>query len=566
MKKEIGNTLHDLWINNTAEGFAVFNPVDLSIQYINDRCRELCSLKVSNRALRLSDILDEEDARQLLTRNAVELNINARLLCLEVIKSRKKSILIVHDETALSEGKKKNRKLKRLSRKLSDIYESYIEDYILVTNPIGKIEYISKKSVEIYGVEIKSVLGKNVKELGIIDLFEPSVIIRANETKSPQVAIQTTREGHDFVCFSAPVLDNEDNITKIVTISRTVSKWLEKGKLFYSDYINTIDTDGETVFEKQILTCSVNMVNTITLAKMASSTESTILIIGETGTGKEVLAKYIHQRSSRADKPFIKINCGAIANEIAESELFGYEAGSFTGAKKDGKKGLMEAANGGTLFLDEIGDLPMNQQVKLLRALQEKEICRVGSTKPTSLDIRVISATNIDLKRKVEKGEFREDLFYRLNVISINIPPLRERNADISILALHFLDVFSKAYSKKRITNAAIKKLSSYHWPGNVRELENTIERLAVSTNSTLIEVSDIPRHILENSKREDFAGESEDAVTINGIMPMAEALKIAEQKLIQMAFEKYGSGKKVAEALEVDPATISRKISGDKS
>ena len=227
--------------------------------------------------------------------------------------------------------------------------------------------------------------------------------------------------------------------------------------------------------------------------------KTTVLLQGESGTGKELMAKVLHKISDRADKPFVPVNCGAIPESLMESELFGYEKGAFTDAHTS-KKGLIEAANNGTLFLDEIGELPLQLQVKLLRFIQEGETRRIGDTKPTKVNVRIVTATAKDLKKEVEAGRFREDLFYRLNVVPVTIPPLRERKDDIPILVEHFLQVTQdrlEIHRVKRLTKAAMNVLMEYHWPGNVRELENLIERIVVLSESDVVDVDSLPDSML---------------------------------------------------------------------
>ncbi|MFN3740817.1 MAG: sigma-54-dependent transcriptional regulator, partial [Thermodesulfovibrionales bacterium] len=226
---------------------------------------------------------------------------------------------------------------------------------------------------------------------------------------------------------------------------------------------------------------SPNFLKALSIARRVSSTNATVLITGESGTGKELIAKAIHYNSPRSARPFVAINCASIPETLIESELFGYEAGAFTGAVSR-KKGLFEAANEGTLFLDEIGDLPLTTQAKLLRALQEKEIMRLGGREPIKIDVRIIAATNKDLEEELKKGRFREDLFYRLRVITIEMPPLRERKEDIPLLVEHFIKKYSKEFQKtiKGIEPLALKRLEGYHWPGNVRQLMAVIEKAVI--------------------------------------------------------------------------------------
>ena len=242
----------------------------------------------------------------------------------------------------------------------------------------------------------------------------------------------------------------------------------------------------------------------------AASSQSTVMIYGESGTGKELIARALHMNSPRASKPFIAVNCGAIPHELLESELFGYEKGSFTGAVNT-RIGRMELANQGTIFFDEIGDMPTSLQVKLLRVLAEREIDRIGSTKPISIDIRVITATHRNLEESIKEGSFREDLFYRLNIIPINLPPLRERKTDSPLVADHFLKQFNRTAIPKTISDEAMQFLVNYSWPGNIRELANFIERMVVLSIGSTITPRDLPEKVLGDTPKEKWQPLEED-------------------------------------------------------
>ena len=242
----------------------------------------------------------------------------------------------------------------------------------------------------------------------------------------------------------------------------------------------------------------------------AAGSQSTVMIYGESGTGKELIARALHMNSPRASKPFIAVNCGAIPHELLESELFGYEKGSFTGAVNT-RIGRMELANQGTIFFDEIGDMPTSMQVKLLRVLAEREIDRIGSTKPTPIDIRVITATHRNLEESIKEGSFREDLFYRLNIIPINLPPLRERKTDIPLLADHFLKQFNRTAIPKTISDEAMQFLVNYSWPGNIRELANFVERMVVLSIGSTISPRDLPEKVLGDTPKEKWQPLEED-------------------------------------------------------
>jgi sigma-54-specific transcriptional regulator len=259
----------------------------------------------------------------------------------------------------------------------------------------------------------------------------------------------------------------------------------------------------------------------IPLIERTAPSDATILISGETGTGKELVARYVHRLSGRADKPFVAINCGAFSESLIESELFGHEKGAFTGAA-GGREGWFEAANGGTLFLDEIGDLPLGLQVKLLRVLQEREVVRLGSRKAVPLDIRLIAATNVDLSKAVAAGRFREDLYYRLQVVSLPLLPLRERRADILPLARHFLEIYGDRIKAERLdlSPTAEEALFDHAWPGNIRELENTIHRATLTSRDGLIEVPDLGLNPLA-APPPAAAAEAEGATLEDRLVPL---------------------------------------------
>ena len=281
------------------------------------------------------------------------------------------------------------------------------------------------------------------------------------------------------------------------------------------------------------------------------------MLTGESGVGKGVIAKLLHENGSRKEYPFIKVNCGAIPENLIESELFGYESGAFTGSRKNGKKGLFETADKGTIFLDEISELPLNLQVKLLQVIQEREITRVGGVESIPIDVRIISATNRDLMPLVHGGKFREDLYYRLNVVPISIPPLRERPEDIIPMIRIFLNQNNiKMKEHKEIDSKTIAILMKYSWPGNVRELQNIIERLVITTKGTTILPENLPGFILETAGSID----PDNA----GLLPtgsLKEALDRAEREILLNAQKQYKTTRAMAKALGVSQPTIVRKL-----
>jgi len=278
-----------------------------------------------------------------------------------------------------------------------------------------------------------------------------------------------------------------------------------------------------------------------------------VLLLGESGVGKSLIAKLIHKHSSRSNGLFMQINCGAIPESLIESELFGYEKGAFTGAKKEGKPGILELADKGTLFLDEIDQLPFSLQAKLLHFLEDKEILRVGGTKYRKVDVRIIAASNQNLESLVKEGKFREDLFFRLNVIPIYIPPLRKRPEDIPPLVSFFLNKYNRKFKKDTsISSEAVDILCEYNFPGNVRELSNLIERIVVMAENKKIESKNIPQYVRNSVS--PFSLEKEE-------LPLKKAVEKVESFIIRKALERYGSQNKTARALGVNQSTIARKI-----
>ena len=332
---------------------------------------------------------------------------------------------------------------------------------------------------------------------------------------------------------------------------------IEHLKRQYEDTVQTTSAYQETLSSFGIHNCiatSDSMIRIFMKAKQVAAYPTTILLLGETGVGKEVVSSYIHHNSDRNDKPFIKINCSAIPEPLMEAELFGYERGAFTGAREKGKMGLFELANHGTILLDEIGDMSFALQAKLLRTIQESEIMRVGGTQPIHLDVRIISATSRDIEEMVSAGRFLDALYYRLNVVELQIPPLRERREDIIPLAEFYLPAFCETYKLEREFSPDVRTcFLQYDWPGNVRELRNTVENLVVSAISTVISWEDLPTRIARLGRtvptRTDMPG---------GIS-MKAAVEALQREMIQAAVAREGSLRKAAAALEMDATTLCR-------
>lgn len=349
-----------------------------------------------------------------------------------------------------------------------------------------------------------------------------------------------------LVTTAKPILDLEEEVQGIIFVFHEINR--------IRRLVNKMAGSQARFTLEDILGISPAIGESKKLAMLAAAGDSTVLLLGETGTGKELFAQSIHNQGRRKHHPFVAINCGAIPRDLLESELFGYVDGAFTGARRGGRPGKLELGNGGTIFLDEIGDMPLEMQVKLLRTLQSGEICRIGQHMPISVDLRFIAASHFDLKHEVEQGNFREDLFYRLNVLPINIPPLRERNVDVLLLSKHILRRCSLGLGKADIqfSAAAEQALNSYHWPGNIRELENVVERGVNLVEGTRIE----PHHFgpLISKKDKIFS------TKING--RQGSLLEETERQTIGETLELAESNiSKAAKILGISRATLYKKI-----
>jgi len=390
-------------------------------------------------------------------------------------------------------------------------------------------------------------------DLVISDVKMPGMdgidMLKAVKDVSPEtVVVMITAYATAETAVEAMKLGAYDYITKpfkVDEIKLILQKALEKRHLRKENILLRREIESRAGFDN-FIGKSPSMQRVFSLIRQVADTKSTVLVTGESGTGKELVARAIHFSSGRKDKPFVTINCGALPETLLESELFGYMKGSFTGATAN-KQGLFEAANGGTIFLDEISATTPALQIKLLRVLQEREFMRVGGTTDIKVDVRVIAASNRDLLTEVGKGAFREDLYYRLNVIPVHLPSLRERKEDIAILVDHFLNKFTTAGKEpKKISADALKLLMSYRWPGNVRELENTIERLVILASGTTIG----PEHVPDSLKTSSPCPELVPADIPDEGLDLEALLGSAEKALLQKALDKTGGVKTEAAKL----------------
>ncbi|MBO0962307.1 sigma 54-interacting transcriptional regulator [Neobacillus sp. MM2021_6] len=441
---------------------------------------------------------------------------------------------------------------------LSIFQSSYDGIYVADNNGVGMM--VNSAYSRITGVKSQELLGKNMMTVVKEGLVSESVTMKVLEEKTAQTIIQTVR-GKELLVTGNPVFDHHGNITYVVTNVRDISDLnymkteLIHSKRLTEQYIYEIEELKKRELIHMhldgVICQSQEIMKVFHLARKVAKVHSTVLILGESGVGKEVIVNYLHQESDRANAPLIKVNCGAIPKHLLESELFGYEKGAFTGADSQGKPGLFEQADGGTIFLDEIGDMPIDLQVKLLRVLQEFEIMRVGGRKSFKIDVRVISATNMNLEEMVDKNDFRRDLYYRLNIVPIKVPPLRERIADIVPLAFYFLNKTNKKNKlNKRFHHEIIHFFEEYRWPGNIRELENLIERLVVTTDNEEIGMHDLPQSMLQGRARKKTETRK-----------LKEIIANVERKLIKEQMEKSKTTRVAAKELGISQSALVKKM-----
>lgn len=437
-------------------------------------------------------------------------------------------------------------------------------DGILVSDEKGNVMYVNDAYENTTGLKKEFMIGKNLKILLEEKTFNAAASLSVLENQKPVSLLHQYVTGKNALTTANPIYDKSGELIGVVCNTRNISelvslrKELEKTKMLTQKYSDELQQLRQEQLKCEGLVYkSQAMTETLKFASKAAEFDSTVLITGESGTGKEVLAKFIHQNSPREDGPFIKVNCSAIPGELFESELFGYAPGSFTGASTQGKTGMFELANGGTILLDEIGELDLSVQPKLLRVLQEMEVHPVGAEKTVKIDVRVLAATNVNLAEEVKKGNFREDLFFRLNVLPIKIPSLRERKEDISEIASYFLEKLNRKYKRNITVTPEVEKiLTNYSWPGNVRELENLVEYLFIVNPSDQITIEQLPSWILTEHVMEEYTCENGNCIPrLNYILDMYE------KNIITVALRKHNSVKDTAETLDIHPSTLFRKI-----
>lgn len=419
-----------------------------------------------------------------------------------------------------------------------------VKDGVIAVDYQGIITQYNPASESIIHVPAKDAIGKHLSAI-----FPPNIplfsAIRNGEYYN-NCEMMLERTGSHYLTSGGPIIDEDDHIIGAVATMKDIK---DVRTMFYLISGQTNQSFGEIIY------ASKAMQRVVSMAKTISRGNSSVLIRGETGTGKELFARAIHAASSRSKNMFVPLNCAAIPDSLLETELFGYRDGAFTGAVKGGRVGLFEFANHGTIFLDEVGELPTNLQAKLLRALQDGKIRRVGDTREIATDVRVIAATNASLEDMIEKGTFREDLYYRLNVIPLFIPPLRERPEDISLLAGYFLKRFAVRLHKQvsEFSDTALRKLTTYHWPGNIRELENVIERAVNVANSDVIIAEQI---ILD----QDYTPH-EPNIDAGQPRTLEQMVSEVEREALAKALNQYRTLRQIGEALGLSHTAVLKKL-----
>lgn len=446
----------------------------------------------------------------------------------------------------------------RIKLLLSILESSF--DGIYITDGQANTIWCNRSYEVVSGLGRDEVIGRHMQELETQGVISRSASLIVLNQREPVTIEQDFKTGKHAIVTSTPLFDENDNIIMIVTNVRDISELYNlKEQLAKNSELNRRYQLEIEIIQKQMIgddnfiAADQKTLELLRVVNRAAKLDTTILLLGETGVGKESVATYIFKNSSRNGEHFIKVNCAAITPSLIESELFGYEPGAFTGANKNGKMGFFEVANNGTIFLDEVGELPYNIQAKLLRVLQEQEILRVGSDKPIKINVRILAATNRNLEEMVAKQTFRQDLYYRLNVFPITIPPLRDRMDDIPVLAQSTLKKLNKKYGmEKSYTQSAVIRLLDYPWPGNVRELKNVVERAFIMSGDRKITAADLHLHSKWDVHSSGWDG--------SGRVNLKEVLQRIEKEYVNHAYDTYHHIRAAARSLGMDPATYLRK------
>lgn len=455
---------------------------------------------------------------------------------------------------------KKVFELEELNRDLTGMIENSFDAFV-VADGESRVLLLNPAFERIMGLKNSDIRGRKIRDLVGEGVSDTAATLKVLETGKPQTVIINTVTRRQVLSTGVPVFDRNGkvfrvycNLRDITELNQSKEKFEESQKIISKYLLELHEVKQRQAMQSKFIAHSKEMKQILETAYRIARVDITVLILGESGVGKDLIARIIHEASPRAETgTFVKINCGAIPGELLESELFGYEGGAFTGASKEGKAGYFEIADRGTLFLDEIGDLPLKLQVKLLSVIQDQEVTRVGGVRAKKVDVRITAATNQDLEKMVKTRKFREDLFYRLNVVPICIPPLRERKDDTPFLLVHYLERYNKKYNvQARLSKEVVEKLCAYKWPGNVRELANLIEQLVVTSNEKVLQPEHLPKKCLS------VAEENEDEPFV--MKSLKEGVKEYELRLIKKTLSQSNTLEEAAHKLGVSLSTLTRR------
>ncbi|WZL72205.1 sigma 54-interacting transcriptional regulator [Clostridiaceae bacterium 35-E11] len=528
------------------------------IACVYDRELDAIQLNGIHKDCKLIELEIKNHLKKLLNSGKKELicrTNNIELLIFHLCSWKNKEIFIVKKTSEIEDVLLNIENIKLLKDEI-DMILSAIYDDILITDGKGIIRKVFSSFEKVYNVRKEEIEGKSVFEMEKLGIFRPSITALALKSGEQITMVQETKDEKQLIVTASPIKNQQGEIVKVISFTRDLTDFI-KLKEQYARLENKVERysmEIEELREKnktypKIIGNSKKIHDIIATIDKVSKFDASIFIEGESGVGKTMFARILHAKSKRVEGPLIEINCGSIPENLLESELFGYEKGAFTGANPKGKIGLIEVADKGTLFLDEIGELPLNLQMKLLKVIQDKKITRIGGLKDIDVDFRLVTATNQNLKQLIHEGKFREDLYYRLNVVNICVPPIRERKEDIIHLSMHFLDQYNKKYNQnKRLSSEILDYFMEYQWPGNIRELENLIERMVLVSNQDIIEIQLVPHMQYEYFKRRKSK-------------TLQQSLQEYEKQLVVEAYAKWKSTVGVAKELGISQPTAVRKI-----
>jgi PAS domain S-box-containing protein len=472
------------------------------------------------------------------------------------------AVCLLQESTDLEKVAMEMRFFQNVNRELDAIIDSS-SDGLFVCDAQGNVIRVNPASERIHKIKAKELIGKNMVDLIKKGFIDRSAALEASQSKTT-VSLLQNKDDRKLISTGTPVFDDEGNLIRVVVSEKDITEidnlqreLEEQASLKDQLQYQLLEMQQAELKTNQIIARSPIMLKVLERAFKVGPVDSSVLITGESGVGKGLIAKLIHRNSIRAEKPLIRVNCGAIPETLIESELFGYEAGAFTGAQAGGKPGSFELANGGTLFLDEIAELPLSAQVKLLRFLEDGCITRLGGAKVRTIDARILAATHQNLKEMVAKGTFRHDLYYRLNVIPLHIPALRDRRECISPLLRYFVDYYAdKTDTHKRLSRSALEALLAYLYPGNVRELINICERSVVMSETEVIDIPDLPKDVTLRTPGLSL-------LNTNGSeeMTLKQILHSVEREVLVRTIKKHKNQCEAAAVLGVSQPTIARRL-----